>query len=63
MDWHKCPTCIYAHPFEVTDERPCPNLNLSVERSRVIFNKDSVLYEPLGPHKRKAVEINDKAKA
>src|SRR3974390_1814276 len=28
-EWFRCPTCIFHHPFEVTDERPCPNLNLS----------------------------------
>ncbi len=53
-DWVKCPHCLYRHPFEVSDQRPCPNLMLAAERCRAIFNKDSVLYEPLGPHKREA---------
>lgn len=52
MEWLKCPTCIYRHPFEVTDEHPCPNLNLSAEDCLALFDKDSILYEPLGPFKR-----------
>jgi hypothetical protein len=52
MDWFRCPTCIYNHPFQVTDERPCPNLNLTAEQGMAVFRKDNVLYEPLGPHKK-----------
>ncbi len=49
--WPKCPVCLYRHPFVVPDDKSCPNLNLSVERCQAIFGRDSVLYEPLGPHK------------
>ena len=39
----KCPYCIYNHPFEVTAERPCPNIRLTSAQCRKIFNRDSVL--------------------
>lgn len=40
-----CPVCIYRHPFRVPDDRDCPNLSLSEQRCRAIFNKglDQVL--------------------
>jgi hypothetical protein len=38
MDWFDCPICIYRHPFHVP-ERACPNLSLSEERCKQIFNK------------------------
>ena len=53
MDFFPCPVCSYNHSFQVCEDRPCPNLGLSMEKSQQIFNKPSVLYEPLGPFKKK----------
>ena len=54
--WFPCPVCIYNHPFEVSEERPCPNLALSPEQTQKIFHKGNVFCKPLGPHERKAIE-------
>jgi hypothetical protein len=59
MAWYPCPVCIYNHPFEVSQDRPCPNLALSAQKTMQVFGRDNVFLKPLGPHERPKKEANE----